>query len=187
MALATSADVMAAAKASAAESGTVALRMTTSAGVIDLEVYPDKAPVTAANFLRLADAGFYDGLIFHRVVAGFVIQTGGFDSAMRPREDQPTIVNESRNGLRNRRGTLAMARLADPDSASTQFFINVADNAHLDGSPRKPGYAVFGRVTSGWDVVKAIELADTRLVDGMAGVPEQAIVIASISRLPAAD
>jgi cyclophilin family peptidyl-prolyl cis-trans isomerase len=164
----------------------VALRMTTSAGAIDIEVYPDKAPVTAANFLRLVDAGFYTGLIFHRVVAGFVIQTGGFDPAMQPREDPRTVVNESGNGLRNRKGTLAMARLSDPDSASTQFFINVANNTHLDGTRRKAGYTVFGRVTSGWEVVEAIELTDTRRVNGMAGVPEQPIVIESIERLPSA-
>jgi cyclophilin family peptidyl-prolyl cis-trans isomerase len=168
----------------AAEDARPQVRLTTSLGVIDLELLPDRAPQTAANFLRLVDDGFYDGLIFHRVVANFVIQAGGYDAAMNYREPPGTVVNESMNGVRNSRGTVAMARLADPDSADTQFFINVKDNGHLDARPGQPGYTVFGRVVAGMDVVTEIELADTGRRAGMVGVPETPIVIERAERLP---
>jgi peptidyl-prolyl cis-trans isomerase A (cyclophilin A) len=136
------------------------------------------------NFLRLVDDGFYDGLIFHRVIANFMIQTGGYDAGMNEREPPGTVPNESFNGLRNRTGTLAMARLEDPDSADAQFFINVNDNAHLDAAPGVPGYTVFGRVIAGMDVVTDIELADTGIRAGMAAVPETPIVLERAERLP---
>ncbi|MEQ8485416.1 MAG: peptidylprolyl isomerase [Pseudomonadales bacterium] len=160
------------------------VRLTTSVGVIDLELLPDRAPRTVANFLRLVDDGFYDGLIFHRVIANFVIQAGGYDAAMAYREPPGTVANESFNGLKNVRGTVAMARLADPDSADSQFFINVNDNAHLDATPGQPGYTVFARVVGGMDVVTDIELVDTGRRAGMVGVPEAPVVIESARRLP---
>jgi cyclophilin family peptidyl-prolyl cis-trans isomerase len=159
------------------------VRLVTSLGNIDVELFPAKAPETVANFLRLVDQDFYDGLIFHRVVAGFVIQAGGYDAAMNYREPPGSVPNESSNGLENRKGTLAMARLADPDSANTQFFINVADNSHLNASAGQAGYTVFGRVVGGMDVVTEIELSDAGRKAGMAGVPETPIVIQHVTRL----
>lgn len=159
------------------------VRLVTTLGSIDVELFAEQAPKTVANFLRLVDEDFYDGLIFHRVVAGFVIQTGGYDAGMNYREPPGSVPNESANGLENRKGTLAMARLADPDSANTQFYINVADNAHLNAQPGEPGYTVFGRVVDGMDVVTEIELADTTRKAGMVGVPERAILVEDVERL----
>ncbi len=159
------------------------VRLQTSLGNIDLELYPAYAPITVENFLRLVDDGFYEGLIFHRVIANFMIQAGGFDSEMNRRDEPGTIVNESRNGLLNRKKYVAMARLSDPDSAGTQFFINVARNESLDGGRATPGYAVFGKVIGGWNVVTEIELSDTGMKAGMADVPETPIVIKQATRL----
>ncbi len=159
------------------------VRLETSMGDIVLALFPDRAPATVDNFLRLVDDDFYDGLIFHRVVAGFVIQAGGYDVGMNYREPPGTVVNEAGNGLVNARGTVAMARLDDPDSADAQFFINVNDNDHLNAGPGKPGYTVFGRVVEGMDVVTEIELSDTTRKAGMAGVPERPIVIERASRV----
>lgn len=159
------------------------VRLTTSAGVIEIELDAARAPQTVANFLDLVDGGFYDGLIFHRVIANFVIQTGGYDSRMNYREAPRTVPNESANGLRNGKGTVAMARLDDPDSAGAQFYINVRDNPTLDAAPGKPGYTVFGRVVSGMDAVTAIELVETHLVNGMAGVPVQPVVVQKAERI----
>lgn len=159
------------------------VRMTTSLGEIVVELFPNDAPRTVDNFLERVDEGFYEGLIFHRVVAGFVIQTGGYDAGLNYREPPGNVPNESANGLRNSRGTLAMARLNDPDSANTQFYINVKDNTHLDGAPGQPGYTVFGRVVEGMDVVTEIELSDTGRRGGMAGVPDTPIVIERMGRL----
>jgi len=155
----------------------------TSAGTIVVELEPARAPQTVANFLDLVDADFYDGLIFHRVVANFVIQGGGYTPDMALREPPRTVVNESFNGLSNRKGAIAMARLADPDSADAQFYINVRNNAQLDARPGKPGYTVFGRVVEGMDVVVDIELVDTGLRNGMAGVPLEPVVIEEARRL----
>jgi peptidyl-prolyl cis-trans isomerase A (cyclophilin A) len=160
------------------------VRLSTTLGNIDVELFPDRAPRTVANFLRLVDDGFYDGLIFHRVIANFMIQTGGYDASMKHREPPATVPNESFNGLQNRTGTLAMARLDDPDSAGAQFYINVNDNAHLDAAPGVPGYTVFGRVIAGMDVVIDIELADTGIQADMAGVPDTPIVLERAERLP---
>ena len=160
------------------------VRLVTSLGTIDVELFADKAPLTVANFLRLVEEGFYEGLIFHRVIANFMIQTGGYEADLTFREPRGSVRNESFNGLRNRKGTLAMARLADPDSADAQFFINVNDNTHLDAAPGQPGYTVFGQVVAGMDVVTDIELSDTSLQAGMAGVPDTPIVIERAERLP---
>jgi cyclophilin family peptidyl-prolyl cis-trans isomerase len=155
----------------------------TSKGNIELELYPDQAPQTVANFLDLVDSGFYDGLIFHRVIPGFMIQAGGYDPKMTYREAPRTVPNESRNALKNFRGAVAMARTNDPDSAGSQFFINVRANPHLDAKPGQPGYTVFGRVVDGMDVVSAIELSETGVRAGMPDVPKEDVVIIRMRRL----
>ena len=153
----------------------------TSVGSIEIELLPKFAPKHVDNFLNLVDKAFYDGLVFHRVIPGFMIQTGGFDADINYREhDEISVPNESFNGLKNRRGSVAAARTDDPDSADTQFFINVVDNSFLDAKRGEPGYTVFGRVIDGFDAVEEIELTDTHLRNGMAGVPEQAITILSV-------
>lgn len=159
------------------------VRLETTMGIVDIELYPDKAPESVANFLDLVDNQFYDGLVFHRVVANFVIQAGGYDDRLSYRAPPRTVANESSNGLSNKQYSVAMARLSDPDSADTQFFINVKHNPHLDGQRGKPGYTVFGQVIAGMDVVTAIELVDTHVETGMAGVPEEDVIITSAKRL----
>lgn len=159
------------------------VEIATTKGVIVLDLYPDQAPETVANFLRLVDSGFYDGLSFHRVVPGFMIQTGGYDAKLNHREAPRLVPNESNNALSNFRGAVAMARLDDPDSAGSQFFINVRNNAHLDGSAGRPGYTVFGRVESGMEVVSEIELVPTTNRNGMANVPVEPILITRAKRL----
>ncbi|MEC8833650.1 MAG: peptidylprolyl isomerase [Pseudomonadota bacterium] len=156
--------------------------LTTSVGTMIATLDEERAPHTVANFLELVEAEFYDGLIFHRVIAGFVIQTGGYDVHMERREGPRNIPNESFNGLMNRKGTLSMARLADPDSANSQFFINLEANTHLDALPGKPGYAVFGHLVTGTDVAEIIEFAETGIRQGMAGVPLEPILILSARR-----
>lgn len=153
------------------------VNLVTSEGLIEIELLPKFAPKHVANFLALVEEDFYVGLVFHRVIPNFMVQAGGYDAELtyRPRDGQ--VDNESFNGLRNKRYTVAMARLSDPDSADTQFFVNVRDNPHLDAQPGEPGYTVFGRVVSGMDVIETIELTDTHLRMGMAAVPEKAIVI----------
>ena len=167
--------------ASAADNPKV--RLSTTLGNIDIELYPEKAPRSVENFLDLVDTGFYDGLIFHRVVAGFVIQAGGYDEKLTYRDPPRSVPNESGNGLPNKKYSVALARLADPDSADTQFFINVKHNPNLDGSRVEPGYTVFGQVIAGMSVVHAIELQDTHIEAGMAGVPEQDVIINAARRL----
>jgi cyclophilin family peptidyl-prolyl cis-trans isomerase len=132
------------------------VKMQTSEGVITLELFTEEAPVTTANFLEYVESGFYADTIFHRVIPGFVIQGGGMTENLRQKQTRAPIVNESDNGLQNKRGTLSMARTADPDSATSQFFINLRDNANLDAAPGRPGYAVFAKVIDGMDVVDAI-------------------------------
>ncbi len=132
----------------------------TTKGDITIELYPEKAPITVANFLKYVDDGFFDGVVFHRVMDGFMIQCGGFelkkDGTIEQKITRENIQNESKNGLSNEKGTLAMARLNDPHSASAQFFINHKHNSNLDGTPGNWGYAVFGKVIEGMDVVDAI-------------------------------
>ena len=157
--------------------------MMTDFGKIEIELYVKLAPKTVANFLQLVDERFYDGLVFHRVIANFMIQGGGYTADLDYKPAPQTVPNESFNGVRNTRGTIAMARLADPDSADTQFFINVRDNPNLDASGDKAGYTVFGRVVDGMHVVDEIELVNTHLKRGMAAVPEEPVVIQSVTRL----
>ncbi len=159
------------------------VKINTDFGAIEVELMDELAPVTTRNFLELVDNDFYDGLVFHRVIANFMIQGGGYTDKMTYKPGPQTIPNESFNGVKNRRGTIAMARLSDPDSADTQFFINVKDNPHLDADGDKAGYAVFGRVVDGMDVVTQIELVNTHLSHGMAAVPEEPVIIRSIERL----
>jgi peptidyl-prolyl cis-trans isomerase A (cyclophilin A) len=161
--------------------------METSMGAIKIEVFADKAPITAKNFLSYVDAGFFNSTIFHRVVPGFVIQGGGYSEAMAPRPTMPPIKNESRNGLRNVRGTLSMARYDDPNSATSQFFINLNNNTNLDPAGTGFGYAVFGKVIEGMDVVDKIAAVKTatRSVQGtpFENVPLQAVVVKSAKAL----
>jgi len=156
----------------------------TSAGSIKAELQPDKAPVTVENFLRYVDEKHYDGTIFHRCIRGFMVQGGGFTPEMRQKPTHEPIKNEAANGLKNLRGTLAMARTSDVDSATAQFFINTVDNAFLDHGDRDFGYAVFGRVIEGMDVVDAIEQAPTTGAP-QEGKPAQPAVIHSIRRAEA--
>ncbi len=135
----------------------------TSMGKIKVELYQDKAPVTVKNFLRYVDDKFYDGTIFHRVIANFMVQAGGFDTKGKEKDTHAAIKNEASNGLSNERGTVAMARTNDPNSATSQFFINLKDNSFLDkaNDPRGAGYCVFGKVVDGMDVVDKIGSVQT--------------------------
>ena len=160
------------------------VKIETTKGTIIIEVFTDKAPLSATNFLKLVDEGFYNGLIFHRVVANFVVQTGGYNAELSYKTPPATVANESSNGLQNTRGTIAMARQTDPDSADSQFFINMRDNPHLNPVGDRPGYSVFGRVLAGMDAAERIELSDTNIQAGMAGVPIHPIEIIAVTRLP---
>ncbi|HEV3425320.1 MAG TPA: peptidylprolyl isomerase [Paraburkholderia sp.] len=152
----------------------------TTDGDIRVELYPEKAPKTVANFLDYVKSGQYSGTIFHRVIPGFMIQGGGFTQSYAEKPTRAPIQLESRNGLKNVTGAIAMARTSDPDSATAQFFINTADNAGLDYPGQDGnGYAVFGKVTSGMDVVKKIEGTPTTTRGQMADVPQTPIVIES--------
>lgn len=138
--------------------------ITTSAGAITVELYADKAPKSVGNFLNYVQQGFYNGTIFHRVISNFMVQGGGFTADFQKKPTNPAIMNEADNGLKNVKGTLAMARTSDPHSATAQFFINVKDNDFLDHSaptPRGWGYAVFGKVIKGMDVVEKIRNVET--------------------------
>ena len=140
------------------------VRLDTTMGVVVLELTPRAAPRTVENFLQYVKDGFYDGTLFHRVIKGFMIQGGGLTESMARKPTRPPVVNEADNGLKNRRGSIAMARTGDPHSATAQFFINTADNPSLDfrgKSVRGWGYCVFGRVVQGMDVVAAIEAVPT--------------------------
>ncbi len=138
------------------------VKLQTTEGDIRIELNAEKAPKSVANFLQYVKAGHYNGVLFHRVIDGFMIQTGGFDAKMNQRPTKPPIPLESHNGLSNLRGSIAMARTTDPNSATAQFLINVADNFPLDGQPDNPatGYAVFGQVIDGMDVVDKIRAAE---------------------------
>jgi cyclophilin family peptidyl-prolyl cis-trans isomerase len=154
----------------------------TNQGSITLRLFRDQAPATVENFLRYVDEGFYDGTIFHRVVSNFMIQGGGFLPDMSEKPTREPVVNESRNRLHNIRGTVAMARTSDPDSATAQFFINQRTNLRLDWTPGQPGYTVFGEVTDGMSVVDFLATAPVQEVAGHANVPVEPIVIKRISR-----
>ena len=159
------------------------VRLTTTFGDIDVELYPAESPVTVSSFLQLVDEGFYDGLIFHRVIPNFMIQVGAYDTKFTYKDGPRNLVNESDNGLRNDRGTLSMARASHPDSASAQFFINMKDNDHLNAQRRRPGYTVFGRVIAGFKNAQRIELSDTSVQHGMPTVPVTPIQIIAAERL----
>jgi len=160
----------------------VTVVMTTSLGTLEIELFADKAPISVSNFLAYADAGFFDGTIFHRVIPGFMVQGGGFTANMEQKSTRSPIKNEATNGLKNDRGTLAMARTQDPNSATAQFFINVKDNDFLNYSPRGIGYAVFGRVTAGMDVVDKIVVVQTTNVGGFENVPVKPVIIKTVKR-----
>ena len=167
-----------------AQAAPIEVRMHTSKGDIVLALDPDKAPRTVANFLRYVDEGFYDGTIFHRVISGFMIQGGGFTPDMEKKPTHEPVVNEAGNGLKNVRGSIAMARTRDPHSATAQFFINHRDNPSLDyPSFDGWGYAVFGRVVEGMDVVDAIAAVRTTHRDGHGDVPVEPVIIESVTRL----
>jgi cyclophilin family peptidyl-prolyl cis-trans isomerase len=151
----------------------------TTLGEIRVGLRPDKAPITVDNFLRYVKAGHYNGTIFHRVMPNFMAQGGGMDAKMVEKPTRPPIRNEARNGLRNSRGTIAMARTNDPHSATAQFFINVKDNHALDFGIRGAGYAVFGEVVQGMDVVDRIVAVPTTESGGHQNVPITPVVIKS--------
>jgi cyclophilin family peptidyl-prolyl cis-trans isomerase len=162
------------------------LKFKTSAGDFTVELYAKEAPESAANFLKYVDDGHYDGTIFHRVIPGFMVQGGGFASGMEQKDTRPPIRNEATNGLENLRGTLAMARTSDIHSATAQFFINLVDNDFLNHQPGNYGYAVFGRVIAGMDVVDAIAAVPTTRRRGHGDVPVDEVVVRSVTREAAA-
>jgi peptidyl-prolyl cis-trans isomerase B (cyclophilin B) len=158
----------------------------TSMGDITLELDAEKAPKTVANFLQYARDGFYDGTIFHRVIDNFMIQGGGMSAAMKEKPTNAPVKNEADNGLKNQRGTIAMARTQVPDSATAQFFINTVDNDFLDHKTKTPqgwGYAVFGKVTEGMEVVDAITKVKTASRGGHQDVPVDTVMIIKVERV----
>ena len=162
------------------------VQFTTNHGDILIELDAEKAPLSVANFLSYVRAGHYDGTIFHRVIKGFMVQGGGFDAGMSQKPTQAPIQNEAANGLKNAKYTLAMARTNAPHSATAQFFINTVDNGFLDFKSESPsgwGYAVFGKVVQGQDVVDKIEKVRTGRSGGHADVPVEAVVIEKASEV----
>ncbi len=160
--------------------------LTTSKGAITLSLFPDKAPETVANFLRYVDEGFFNGTIFHRVIKNFMIQGGGFTRDMKQKTTRPPVRNEAKNGLKNKRGSIAMARTNVVDSATAQFFINVVDNGFLDfrsADPQGYGYCVFGEVASGLDVLDAIRHVKTGSRGGFEDVPLEVVEILEAARV----
>ncbi len=155
----------------------------TSQGSFTVELYPEKAPKTVANFLQYVKDGFYENTIFHRVISRFMIQGGGFERDLTEKSTRAPIVNEADNGLLNQAGTIAMARTMDPNSATAQFFINLVDNGFLNYQGPEPeliGYCVFGKVTKGFDVVKKIGFSPTGNAGGFSDVPIRPIVIKQV-------
>ena len=154
-------------------------------GNVRIELFADEAPITVDNFLKYTNDKFYDGTIFHRVIPNFMVQGGGFTPGMKEKKTQPPIKNESSNGVPNKRGTLAMARTPAPDSASSQFFINVKDNSFLNRKEAQDGvgYCVFGRVLEGMDVVDKIVAVPAGNVGGHGNVPVEDVTIKSVRRL----
>lgn len=156
---------------------------TTNMGDIEVELYPQKAPITVANFLKYVNSGFYNNTIFHRVIPDFMIQGGGFTESMGKKETESAIKNEANNGLNNERGTIAMARTAIVDSATSQFFINLKNNDFLNHGNRDYGYAVFGKVISGMDVVDKIAEVRTSIRNGAQDVPVKPVIIISAKEI----
>jgi peptidyl-prolyl cis-trans isomerase A (cyclophilin A) len=167
-------------KKQAAANPVVAL--STTFGDITIELNPEKAPITVKNFLAYVDAGFYDGTIFHRVIPEFMIQGGGFTKDMKQKQTQPPIKNEADNGLRNSRGTITMARTSDINSATSQFFVNLKENTFLDHMVRDFGYAVFGKVIKGMEVVDKIAAVRTGNRGMQQNVPIEPVIIKSARR-----
>ncbi|WP_444910184.1 peptidylprolyl isomerase [Microbulbifer sp. TRSA005] len=163
------------------------VELKTDLGIIQIELFAKEAPVTVQNFLTYTDNGFYNGIIFHRIVPGFVVQGGGFTFDFQRKETQDPIINESANGLQNLRGTLSMARTNDPDSATSQFFINLVDNTRLDAQEDKPGYAVFGRVIAGMDIVEKMVEQPRGLYRQHPSAPNTPIRILEAKRIDTGD
>jgi peptidyl-prolyl cis-trans isomerase B (cyclophilin B) len=162
----------------------------TDQGKIVVELLPDRAPISVENFMRYIESGYYDGTIFHRVIPNFMIQGGGFTADMTPKSTRTPIQNEADNGLSNRRGTVAMARSRDPHSATAQFFINTADNEHLNHKGKTPqewGYAVFGQVIEGMGVIDRISALETQTLGAHRNVPVQPVRIIRAYPLAGAD
>ena len=153
------------------------IRFETSMGNIDIDLYADEAPLTVDNFLGYVTSGFFENTVFHRIIPGFVVQGGGMTADMKRKETQPPIQNEAHNGLKNLRGTLSMARTQDPHSATSQFFINLADNTPLDPSRGNDGYAVFGKVIAGMEVVDEMAQVETGTVGFHQDVPLEAVTV----------
>jgi len=159
------------------------IRFETTLGDFTIELFDKEAPLSAQNFIDYAEAGHFDGTVFHRVIPGFVIQGGGMTAGMKQKPTRTPIRNEADNGLKNRRGTLSMARTNDPHSATSQFFVNLVDNAFLDPGRGGAGYAVFGHVTDGMAVVDAIAKVQTGRKGGHDDVPLEPVVVKSAKRI----
>jgi len=159
------------------------IEFTTTSGKFTVELDSNRAPTTVKNFLQYVESGFYVNTIFHRVIAGFVIQAGGFTVDLEEKETLPEIINESGNGLTNKRMSLGMARSTDPHTASSQFYINVADNFSLDPMPTRWGYAVFGDVIDGFQIIDAIASNATQTMGGMQDVPAAPVIILDVKRI----
>jgi cyclophilin family peptidyl-prolyl cis-trans isomerase len=159
------------------------VKFETSHGSFTIELFPKEAPVTVENFLKYVDDGFFDGTTFHRIVPGFVIQGGGLTPDFQNKQTRAPIANEAKNGLKNKRGSLSMARTSDINSATSQFFVNLSDNEFLDHGPRDYGYAVFAQVTEGMDVVDKIAKVKTGRRKGYQDAPMEDVVIASAKRV----
>jgi len=162
------------------------VRFETSHGAFTIELYEEDAPLSVANFLQYVDDGFFDGTIFHRIVPGFVIQGGGLTADFDQKETKPPVKNEATNGVRNERGTLSMARTDEIHSATSQFFVNLSDNDFLDHRPGNYGYAVFGRVTEGMDVIDRIAKVSTGRRKRFTDAPLEDVLITSARRVEAA-
>ena len=179
--------LLGAAMAAPAAAANPRVRFETTKGTFVIELEQTKAPITVGNFLEYVKSGFFDGTIFHRVIPGFMVQGGGFTPDMQQKPAREPIVNESANGLANKRGTVAMARTADPNSASSQFFINLVDNGFLDKASARDGvgYCVFGKVVEGMSVLDAIAAVPTGTVGAYQNVPLQPVVIKTASVIAA--
>jgi cyclophilin family peptidyl-prolyl cis-trans isomerase len=163
------------------------IEVTTNAGSFVIELFTSRAPLTVSNFVQYVNSGFYEGIVFHRIVGGFVAQAGGYDTDYKLKQSGPMVPNEAGNGLSNRRGFVAMARTADPHSANSQFYINLADNLALDPNPTRWGYTVFGRVIEGMETIDEIGYRATGPgpIPGLAkDVPVDPIIITKMMLLP---
>jgi cyclophilin family peptidyl-prolyl cis-trans isomerase len=163
------------------------LEFKTSKGTFTVQLFDKQAPISVANFYKYADEGFFDGTVFHRVIPGFMVQGGGLTADLKNKRGHAPIKNEATNGLKNKRGTLSMARTNEVDSATSQFFINVVDNDFLDHKPGNYGYAVFGRIDSGMDVVDAIAAVKTGTKGMYQDVPVETVTIESVKRIEKKD